>query len=407
MKHSFDDALRSCAGTLYLFGVCIAAVACGGPGSSAEQRALANARTSGPIDVAAVWPWQARKELLYRQGLDLAVDEINAAGGVHGRPLRVLREDDGESVNEGRLVAGRLARNSNIVAVIGHLQSYVTVPAAGIYDMAGMVLLSPAATDAVLTAQGYPRVFRAIFTDREAGAQMADYAALHGYRRIAIYYVRTDYGRALANAFEERASEHGLTIVSRHSHDAGQQLGDDSLDPLLDEWKQLGLDAMFLAGEVPLAGELIAAIRHAGIKTPILGGDAMSSPALIDAGGRDTEGTVVAASFHPEQPTVEARRFTAAFRRRYGVDPDPSSALGYDAVRLLATAMLRARTITPDEIARELHALRQWPGVTGPFTFDASGNLVGRHVLEVMVRNGHFQYVPTAAVAEVSTPAAR
>ncbi len=380
-------------GKLFLLLAVVATGACSRARSASDERAERTVRAGSTIDIAVVWPWKARKELLYGQGLDMAVDEINNAGGIQGRRVRLLREDDGESVNEGRLVAERVARNRDVVAVIGHLQSYVTVPAAGIYDMAGLVLLSPAATDASLTSQGYHRVFRGIFTDREAGAQMADYAAARGYHRIAIYYVRTDYGRALANAFEERATERGIAIVSRHSHDTNQHLADGGLDGQLAEWKNVEMDALFLAGE------LIAGIRQAGITTPIIGGDAMSSPALIEVGGAKTEGTVVAASFHPQEPTPEAQRFTAEFRKRYGVDPDAASALGYDAVGVLVAAMKHAKDITPDNIAQELHKLHDWPGVTGPFTYDANGNLVGRHVLELVVHNGHFQYVAPPTVA--------
>ena len=356
---------------------------------------------TGDITVAVVWPWQARGELLYGQGLDLAVEEINAAGGIGGRKIRLLREDDGESVNQGRLIAKRIASNPDVVAVIGHLQSYVTVPAAAIYDVAGLVLISPVGTDVALTSNGYTRVFRAIFTDREAGAQMADYAHERGYRRVAIYYVRTEYGRALANAFEERAASHAIAIVARESYDPGQSVADGALERVFGQWAGLELDAIFLAGEVPLAGQIIAAIRAAGIDVPILGGDAMSSPALIQEAGPAAEGTVVAASFHPDMPSPEVRSFVERFRQRYGTDPDPASALGYDAVRVLAAAMRQARSLTPDDIAAALHSMRDFPGVTGPFTFDDAGNLVGRRIVTLVVRDGRFHYLsPVSAQAE-------
>ena len=345
------------------------------------------------VTIAVAWPWHARQELRYAEGLQLAVDEINAAGGVKNRPIRLRREDDSASVNQGRLLAERLVRDKSVVAVIGHLQSYVTIPAAAIYEMAGVVLLAPAATDVELTKRGYTHVFRATFVDPDIGAQMADYARTRGYRRVAILYVRTDYGRALANAFDERAADKGMTVAVRQSYDPNEHV-QDGFATLMGGWGRLELDAIFLAGEVPLAGRLIAGIRAAGLTIPILGGDAMSSPALIESGGKATEGTVVAAIFHPDVPTPEVSRFVQAFRQHYGMDPDPSSALGYDAVHVLADAMKRARSFSGADIAAALHATSDLRGVTGRFKFAPSGDLIGRKIVRLVVRNGQFQYLP-------------
>ena len=209
--------------------VMVAAVVLGASAAACQApelgRGVAQAAADGPITVAAVWPWGSRTMLLFGEGLQLAVDEINAAGGLLGRPVTVLREDDHESVDRGRIVAHRLAQNRDVVAVIGHMQSYVSLPAAAIYDLSGLVHVAPVATDPRLTQQGYRRLFRMTVTDRETGAQMADYAAARRYGRVAIYYIRNAYGRSLANAFEERAIERGIAIVDRQSYDPNAVVG--------------------------------------------------------------------------------------------------------------------------------------------------------------------------------------
>lgn len=379
--------------------------ACGGSGTPAEERARKAAENEGDVVVAVVWPWEARKEIRFGEGLDLAVEEINARGGINGRTLRLLREDDRGSVNEGRLVAQRLAENTDVVAVIGHLHSYVTVPAAAIYDLSGLVMLSPASTDAELTSKGYERVFRGIFTDRDTGRQMADYAASQGFRRIGIYYVRNDYGRALANAFEERASGAGLSIAARASYDDSQAPTERSFANTLEEWTQMELDAIFVAGQVPHAGHLVREIRRHGIQVPILGGDAMSSPALVQIGGEAAEGTVVISPFHATEPRPEVQRFTAAFAKRFSTDPDPGSALGYDAIRILAHAMERAGSADPEKVAPALRGLRDWGGVTGSFTFDSRGDLKERRLVKLVVRNGEFEYLPDPVLSDAGAPA--
>jgi branched-chain amino acid transport system substrate-binding protein len=332
----------------------------------------------------------------------MAVDEVNQAGGIHGRALRLQLEDDEESVNTGRLVAQRLGQDPDVVAVIGHLQSYVTVPAAAIYDLAGLVLLSPVATSEELTARGYTRVFRGNIRDRVTGVQMADYAVSQRFGNVAIYYERSIYGRALANAFEERMAASASTVVARDSFDPDQSVGEGVLGPMLSRWQQLDVDALFIAGQLPLAGQIIVGLRSAGFEQPILGGDAMSSPALISIAGDAAEGTVVASFFHPEEPDPEVRRFVDAFSERFGFLPDVASALGYDAVKVLSHGMNQAESPAPEHVAPMLHQVKDWKGVTGSFTFDERGDLVGREVARCIVRDGEFRYLGETAVNDGS-----
>jgi branched-chain amino acid transport system substrate-binding protein len=371
---------------------------CGPSESANAAQAPRGAENAGDIVIGAAWPWVARKDILYRQGLEMAVDQINAAGGVKGRKLRMVFEDDNESVNDGLIVAQRLSSNPEVVAVIGHLQSYVTVPAASIYEGAGVLMIAPTSSDPALTSKGYRHVFRTISTDTETGRQMAEYAAHQGYRRVAIYYVRSDYGRALANAFEEHSTGLGISVTARASYEPSAMFDARSFEPTLLQWKLLEIDAIFLAGEVPLAGRLIAEMRRLGLDQPVLGGDAMSIPELVTGGGAAVEGTVVAAAFHRAEPRPEVARFTRAFQERYSTDPDPGAALAYDAVYALARALEHAKSGTPDDIARALRDLPAWAGVTGPIAFDDKGDLRSRDIIKLVVRGGRFE--PVAAPKE-------
>lgn len=373
-----------------------AAVAGCGPGTPAERRAEWGREGTGDITVAAVWPWRALTEIRFAEGLQMAVDEVNATGGIHGRKLRLRKEDDNGSVNDGLLIAQRLADDPHVAAVIGHLQSYVTVPAAAIYETGGLPMLSPASTDPALTSKGYTGVFRIIATDQQTGRQMADFAARRGYRRVAIYYVRNTYGRELANAFEERAAGTGVTVVARASYAPDAPADGRNFEATLGEWKEMELDAIFLAGEVPQAGYLVSEARRKGITVPVIGADAMSSPALLAAGGEAAEGIVVPSAFHPREPRARVQQFAEAFRKRYGIDPDPGSALGYDAVMVLAEAMRSARSAAPEDLARALHGLQGFDGVTGPISFDERGDLETRTLVKMVVKGGAFHYLGDA-----------
>ncbi|HEX8391720.1 MAG TPA: ABC transporter substrate-binding protein [Longimicrobium sp.] len=370
------------------------AAACG-PGSPAEQRARLGREGKGDITVAAVWPFQARGEIRFAEGLQMAVEEVNASGGIHGRRIKLRMEDDRGSVNDGLLVAQKLADDPSVAAVIGHLNSYVTVPAASVYDAAGMVLVAPASTDPELTSKGYGRVFRIIPTDQQTGRQMADYASRHGMNKVAIYYVRNSYGRALANAFEERAATRGVTVEARASYAPEARADGRTFAPVLEQWKDMELDAIFLAGQVPQAGYLVAEARRLGITVPILGNDAMSSPALVQGGGAAVEGTVVPSPFHASEPRGEVQRFASAFERRYHAEADPGAALGYDAVMVLAQAMRTARSAESADVSAALRALRA-QGVTGALAFDGRGDLAERQMVKMVVRGGQFRYLSEA-----------
>lgn len=371
----------------------------------AERRVAGADAATGDVVVAAAWPWAARQDFRYGEGLDLAVDDVNRAGGVRGRRLRLLRVDDQESVDEGRLLAQRLADSAQVVAVIGHLQSYVTVPAAPIYDASGLLLFAPVSTDPALTTQGLGRVFRGTFTQDAVGRQMAEYAAERGYRRMGVYYVRNSYGRGLANAFEERAQALGVSVEAREAYDPTDEVSGRAYEGTLAEWKARDLDALFVAGEVPTAGALVAEARRQGITAPILGGDAMHADALVRVAGRAAEGVVVASMFHPDEPRPEVRRFDAAFRARYHAEPDMFSAIGYDAVRVLAAAMQRAGSAAPDRVARALRDVTPYAGVTGPFHFGPQGDPVDKPIVRLQVRNGRFAYLSTAAPARARVAA--
>jgi len=370
--------------------VCVVAGACR---QEEPSRGQVQAETHGPVTIAAPWPWGSRTTLLYGRGLQMAVDEINAAGGVLGRPLTMLREDDHESVDRGRLVAQRFAQNLDVVAVIGHMQSYVSLPAAAIYDLSGLVHLAPTATDPRLTEQGYRRLFRMTFTDREIGAQMAEFAAARDYDRIAIYYIRNAYGRGLANAFEERALEQNIVIADRQSYDPNSVAGERALTGILAAWRDLDLRAIFVAGEPRQAAAMIRAARASDIAVPVLGGDALGTSSFVSLGGRAVDGTVIAAAFHPADEREEVQRFSAAFRQRYGDLPDASAALGYDAVRLLAHGITRAGSVDPDAVAEALRTTAGWRGVTGPVAFTDGGDLVERVIGKVVVRDGQLAWL--------------
>lgn len=371
---------------LLFFGLTTVLSGCLDRQATASIRANTAARGEGDIVIGAAWPF-ASNDGGFWQGVELAVNEINSGGGVNSRQLRLVKADDEGNVTKGEAVAQSLAEQKEIVAVIGDRNSFVSLPAAEIYERAGIVMLTPGSTAPELTQKGYQYVFRSIPSDSEIAARVAQYAAGKGHKRMVIYYVDDSYGRGLANAFEDSAERYGLTIVDRIAY-----YGDlKDLAELKRQWQVMGYDGVFIADSLPRGGEFVADARRVGIDAPFYGGNALDSSQLSKVAGQAAEGMVVGSIFNPNSTRPETQQFVQAFRNKYGSMPSQWSAQGYDAVKLLAAAMTQAKSSEPEKIARQLRTLQNWPGATGIHKFDGSGDEKGDMVVLKTLKNGIFE----------------
>ncbi len=347
-----------------------------------------NQNKNQDIVIGVAWPFESNNSL-FREGVQLAVMQINDNGGVNGNKIRLIEKDDQASVADGMTIAQSFAENPEMAAVIGHRNSFVSIPTSRIYQEAGLLMISPASTSVDLTKNGYKNVFRNIPGDDKFAAQLASYAAKQGHQRMVIFYAEDSYGMNLANSFEDYAIENGITIVDRISYYGGLK----DLNRLKEKWIALDFDGVFVADSLPEGAEFIADAGRAGISVPFMGGNAMDSPALYEIAGQSALGTVIGTVFNPNNPRDETQRFVKAFRKQYKTMPGPYAAQGYDAVNLLAAAIKKSDATDSAAIAKELHRLKDWPGVTGYHTFDNQGNDIGAQVVMKIQREGKFEYL--------------
>ena len=342
-------------------------------------------RATGDIVVGVVWPTQGPK-IDFWEGIDIATQEINAAGGVLGRKLRIVKADDQSSLAKGRLVAQEFADNRDMVAVIGHLYSFISLPASSIYQAAGLVYITPGATAHKINTQGFDLVFRSIASNRNLGTQLADYMASQGHKRVAILYEKTTNTQALANYFEQRARELGMTIVDRRRY----QQGSEDFSVQINAWKDLyAFDAIFLAARLQEGSAFITQARRLGLNLPIVSGEGLDTPAILV--NKDAHGVAVPEEISPlVKQGAPYQQFVARYRKVYGHDPATYPVLGYDAVHLLAQAMRKANSAVPDKVALALHATQGWQGASGEFTFDAIGDIPDKKIGIKKVQDGRF-----------------
>ncbi|HXF37024.1 MAG TPA: ABC transporter substrate-binding protein [Actinomycetota bacterium] len=320
-----------------------------------------------------------------RQGVELAVDEINAAGGVEGARVEIVVADDRGEPSQGPVVAQRFCDDEDIKVVLGYSFSSVALAAVPVYDRCGLPVLASAVTSPDLSGSSR-YFFRNVLTDAVQGAQMGRYAVdVLGFRRIATLHQVDDYGNGVNAAFESAVREAGGEIVSSD----GYQLGTKDFRGQLTRIDSVDPDAIFVGGFYPEAAKIAEQARDLGLGQRILGTDGSLSPDLIALGGESVEGMILYGLFHPSLESPEVQRFVSSFEERFGQEPSSWSALAYDAVYAVKAAVELAGGTSRDDVREGLAGVENVPGVTGPTSFNEEGDRI-TNVLFLTVRDGEF-----------------
>jgi branched-chain amino acid transport system substrate-binding protein len=355
-----------------------------------------------PIVLGVAGPMQASNGLSVKQAAEMAVDEINTAGGIDGRKLRLEIRDDEKSESKGIEVARDLRAKPEVVAVIGHVNSAVSVKAAPIYNMpAGendsvpgdpVVEISPASSAPALTGAG-PWTFRVTPTDLEFSPALADWAhGKLGSRKAAVLYANDEYGQGVTSTFEAAFRKEGGQIVSADPYLPETLKNPSSLDPYLVRAIRRGADALVIGGQADAGVLIIQAARRLGYQGPILGSDGITG--VKDARGVG-EGVFVSSAFLPDRDSQKARTFVENFRKRYNSAPDHRAAQTYDIVYMLAAA-IREGGADREAIRAYLEMLGReggaapYEGVSGLIRFNEHGDAVNKPVTIGVVRGGEL-----------------
>ncbi|MEO8335452.1 MAG: ABC transporter substrate-binding protein [bacterium] len=311
-------------------------------------------------------------------GIQIAIDEANAAGGVHGRQLVLVPADDHGLGTGGVRVAGQFVDDRSIVAVVGHQISQAMLAAVPVYD-GKLAAVGTTTTSTALTGLS-SWAFRVAHSDDALGAQLAGFAVAQGWRRIAILYENDDYGRTLASSVESAAKKLGGQVVAKDPFIHG----DEDLAVFVKTYVELKPDIVVV---ICTDGSALALIRTAAalrLRSHIIGADGWTAALALN---REAEGIFIPSAFLPDDERVAAQHYRVAFRRRHGRDPDAISALGYDAARVVIAAIERggaSRRAVHEALADKNFAIE---GATGPIRFER-GDRVGGGGGLVQVRNG-------------------
>lgn len=373
----------------------VALAACGKKEEPAKAPAAAPAEVIKIGHVAPLTGGIAHLGKDNENGARLAVDEINAAGGleVGGKKykLELLAEDDKADPKEGTLAAQKLV-DAGVVAVVGHLNSGTSIPASKIYADANVVQVSPSATNPKLTEQGFKTTFRVVANDNQQGAVLANYAATEmKAKTIAIVDDRTAYGQGLADVVEKVAKEKGLKVVAREF--ATDKTTD--FNAILTKIRAVKPDVVMYGGMDATAGPMAKQMKQLGLKSKLLAGDGVCSPEFIKLAGDAADILTCSMAGEAVEKLAKGDEFKAKYKAKFNQDVQIYSPYSYDAVYVIADAIKRAGKVDKAAIVAAMPATN-YTGVTGQIAFDEKGDIKNGAISMFNVKDGKLNYISTS-----------
>lgn len=324
------------------------------------------------------------------EGIEMAIEEINEAGGINGKKIKAIKYDNESKPSEAATLANKLVSQDKVLAILGPATTGAFTSQIPVANKNKTPIATGSATGDNLTfaADGsvHEYVFRICFNDSFQGKVMANFASenLSAKKAVIIMDSSSDYGKGLAKNFKETFTAAGGAIVAEEAYVAG----DTDFNAILTKIKGMEFDVIFIPGYYNEAGLIIKQARTQGIDTPILGADGFDSPVLVELAGADALNDVYFTNHYSsidEDPAV--LKFIADFEAKYGKKPNAFNALGYDLAKFVADAIGRAESLTGEAVKDALEATENFAGVTGTLSVDENHNPV-KSIFVIELKDG-------------------
>jgi branched-chain amino acid transport system substrate-binding protein len=323
------------------------------------------------------------------EGMRMAIEEINASGGVLGRKVEIVEADNRGDKQEGASVTQKFISRDHVLAIVGDPTTGITKVAAPIAQRGGVVLISAGSTGPGVVETG-DFIFRDTLLDSIAIPACIGYFAKElKFAKVAIVTSdNNDYSVGLSHTFRDAAAKmKGITIVA----DEKVKDGDKDFSAQITNIKAKVPDVILFSGYYTEAALIMKEARKQGLKCTMFGGDGLFSPKFIELGGAAVEGSMTALGFSPEKATPETAKFIEAFKSGHnGELPGLFEAQGYDAVMLLADSMKRAKSLDPKIFKDALARTRNFAGVSGTISMQANREPIKTPLSLLVVTGGKF-----------------
>ena len=328
-------------------------------------------------------------------GIKLAVDELNAAGGIRGRKVKLITYDDKGDAREAGTAVTRLINKDNVVAIIGEVASGLSLAGAPVCQESSVPMVSPSSTNPKVTKIG-DMIFRVCFIDPFQGSVCAKFAFENDKIKATKAAILTDqaspYSVGLQEEFEKAFVALGGTVVSKQTY----QGGDQDFSAQLTSIRGSEPDVVFVPGYYTDVGNIALQARKLGLTKPLLGGDGWDSVKLGEIAGEAINGCFYSNHYSQEDPRPRVQEFIKKYSERHQQTPDGLAALGYDAARIVFEAMSRTESLDGPALAAELAKTKDFDGVTGKISIDAERNAVKPAVILEM-KDGKPSFVTSIA----------
>ncbi len=318
----------------------------------------------------------------------LAAEQLNAAGGVLGKKIKIVTLDTRGDGAEAANAVTRLIDVEKANAILGEVASTLSLQGGPIAQRRKIPMVSPSSTNPKVTQIG-DYVFRVCYIDPFQGKVMANFArqALKLDKVAILKDVKNDYSIGLAEAFQKAFTASGGAIAVEQSYSAG----DTDFSAQVTAIKASGAQAIWVPGYYAEVGAIARTAARLGVKVPLLGGDGWDAPELFTIGGDALNGSFFSNHFAPDQASALSQKFVADFKAKYGQVPTGLGALGYDGVMVIADAMKRAGKVDGPAVRDALAATKGYEAVTGTITMDKDRN-PEKSVVVLKIDGGRAKY---------------
>src|SRR5262249_2128643 len=325
-----------------------------------------------------------------KNGVEQAVQDINAAGGILGQKIQLSVGDDRADPKEGVSVANKFV-GDGVKFVVGHFNSGVTMPSSEVYQENGILEITPAATNPKITERNMWNIFRTCGRDDQqggvAGAIIAD--KFKG-KRVAVVHDKTTYGQGLAEETRKAMNAKGLKEVLFE----GVNVGDKDYSALVSKIKAARADLVYWGGLHDTGGLILRQLRDQGVKSTFMGADGITDDEFAAIAGPGAEGTLM--TFSPDPRTNPANKQIIEVFRKKGFEPQAYTLYSYAAVQVIKQAAEAAKSLDPKKVAEVMHSGKVFNTVLGDISFDKKGDVTGymvggkkkdRYVLYIWKKN--------------------
>lgn len=339
-----------------------------------------------------------------KNGIELAVEEINKAGGINGKKVTLVVEDDQGRPEQAKTVISKLINQDKVQAVLGEVASSNSLAAAPVAQEAKIPMITPSSTNPKVTEVG-DYISRVCFIDPFQGSVMAKFAAntLKAKTAAIIGDVQSDYSKGLTEFFTQEFTKLGGRVVAEQKY----AQTDPDFKAQLTAIRNSNPDVIYIPGYYGQVGIIARQARELGMNMPLLGGDGWDSPELWKLGGESLKNAYISNHYSADNPAPEIQNFVKAYQAKFNTVPDALAALAYDSMNVLADAIKRAGGAGDSAKLKDaINATKNFAGVTGSISLDGTRNAVKPAVVLALNPGGSkFEFKETIFPEGMTPPA--